>query len=229
MVEIRPKDRNVRIKVNGEISIITFDTKAAGGPGPANATAGIPRLPGPPGAPGVRNFAAPGTGFTPGNGGVPVPVRPVRTTSSDNSYVAPQSTGGGGYLGGYAQAAMAANSSGGNVNIPASLFNTPQSAPQPAQNSQAPSLSAEEQVAISLVQQQMHKAEIEAGTFPQLPPLPGVPVVAAPKTSGAAAASEADSSSGPPMPTLPSFDNSSSAPPMPTLPRGYKATGSLAH
>jgi hypothetical protein len=105
VVEINPKARKVKIKVDDLVSIITFETnKAAGGGGPGG---GVPRVPGaPPPTRGFNNVGNNG-GYAPTaapvNSAAPaVPFRPVRTAG--DTQVMPQG-GGGGYAGGYAQAA----------------------------------------------------------------------------------------------------------------------------
>jgi len=207
VLEINPKARTVKIKVEELVSTITFDTnKPAGGPGPGNMAAGVPR---PPAVPPGRGFN-PSAGYAPAaspgfGGGAPfVPARQMRTT--DNSQVAPQS-GGGGYMGGYAQAQVAQNTAvAGGTAIPGSLFN--QAPVQQPQAPQEPVLSPEEQTALLAIQHQIHGAEMAAGTYPPLPPLPaGTPSL---NTSE-------ESSTAPP-----------GLPPMPTAPPlGSKSTGTF--
>jgi len=202
VLEINPKGRTVKIKVDELISTITFETnKASGGLGPANMAGGVPRVPG---APPPRGFNQPG-GFTPAGSPVnngSVPPRPVRT--ADNSQFSPQGgvgggyAGGGGYSGGYAQAAISTGA--GGTSSPGSLFNQTPSQLQ-AQQPQGAAPSAEEQTVMTAVNARIHAAEVAAGTMPPFPTLPS----ALQGGSSAAAENSAGASSLnlPPTPTLP--------------------------
>jgi hypothetical protein len=182
VMEIDSKAKKVKIKNDGIVSTVTFETPKAGGPGGAHRdmTPGQPHM-------GKAGFTP---NFNPNAGGSPFPARPVRSPDFSQNSAQPGGVnpGQGGFGGGYNAGGVSAAGSNG--------YNQGQQ--------QQTGLSAEEQVALALAQQQPHQDEIAAGRYPSLPPIPGMNN---PQTGGQGQQEQAPSGQQPAnsTPSLPPF------------------------
>lgn len=162
VVQIDAKAKKVKIKNDGIVSTLTFEVAKAGGPGGPHhdMTPGQPHM----GKPGF----APNLNPTAGAGAMP--QRTIRTPQLGQA--SPQaggaSPGGANFGGGYNANPYGYGNAGYNGGGVSGVgYN--QNPGQPQSN-----LSAEEQVAMSLAQQQQHQEEIAAGKYPSLPQIPGL-------------------------------------------------------
>jgi hypothetical protein len=215
VLEIHPKEHNVKIKVDDLVTTITFETnKPAGGPGVLPG--GAPGMPAMPGMPMNRPGMPPG--------GVPIPPRIPR---NPNYSPAP----GGAYNQSPAQPGYSPQSYGANVayspGIPAlNAANTGGNAGTAAAissglfdpatghlNVPAPNvtMTPEEQMAAVAVQHQLHDQEIANGTYPPLPPIPGMPEPGNNNQNNESATGNTGNNTSvptPPQPTIPSWAGS---------------------
>ena len=201
VLEIDVKGETVKIKNDGIVSTIPIEV-----PKPQNAppAPGGPGRPGGPGnGPGFKGQHSgpgfPGRGGGNPNGSIQLPTRALRTApqSLQNGF-SPTSAYQGGLLQGGTYPQVALSTGGAQVALNPGAAPTTPALATPAQSG----LTAEEQVILAEAQQQMHAAEVQAGTFPSLPPLPGVPGLQVP------------------APQTPQNNS-------PTSPLGQRATGSL--
>jgi hypothetical protein len=219
VMEINPKSKMVTIKVEQQVSTITFKTnKVAIGPQggvPAGAPGGgIPRPP-------MFNPA----GFNPGGAGVPanvpIPTRMMRPTADNSQSYTPQGNQNA-YNGYNPQSAGGYYGGGGVGGVPSVASTTPGLAlpgfgsSAPAQNTLEAPVAAPPEVTAAIVNIQKNVADGQGVVFPPLPPPFQIP------SSGSGGSSGTGGSTG-------GFGNITppSLPPMPPL--GSHSSGTLNH
>ncbi len=215
VLEINPKAKTVKIKVEDLVSTITFKTnKAPASPQPMAGGGGIPRPP-------AFNPA----GFNPagipggGNPNGAIPTRMMRPTAGNNSQYSPQGgqynqnaynqqAGQAAYGGGYGGGGVAAVASGTTPGLALPGFGN-----SPAQSPLAtPPPSAPPEVTAAILNLQKTVADQNNMPFPPLPP----PFQA----QGSGSGNEESSGGGPPSPT-----GTGGLPPLPTVPgQGFHGT-----
>jgi hypothetical protein len=155
VLKIDSKDKKVKIKNDGIVSTISFEVAKAGGLGGPHhdMTPGQPHM----GKPGFAPTLNPNAGA--------MPQRTLRTPQLGQA--SPQA-GGGNPGGGYNANPYGYGNAGYNAGGVSGVgYN--QNPGQPQSN-----VSAEEQVAMALAQQQQHQDAIAAGRYPSLPQIPGL-------------------------------------------------------
>jgi hypothetical protein len=179
VLEIDPKAGSVKVRFHEKEILLTFEkdglTNAIAPAIMAGGVGGVPRVPGAPGQPGGANPAVPGGAFPqPGTPGYPSATRPsdgLRSipTRTMRTAVEPQP----GSVAGLSLALYP-----GQPGV-AQVWNNPNVSGNPRDASKAqanqpppPPLTAEEAVIRMEIERELHRAEIEAGKFPPLPPTP---------------------------------------------------------
>ena len=193
VLEIHPKERTVKIKVEELVSTITFETNRPAGAAPAMANGG-----GPGRAPGASGGGMPGRPVRrEGSGlGVPLPQGSGSRAAPQANYGQP-AYGGGGFGGGYAQPTAAATT---GASIPGSALFTPVTSPSTPAPSQAEPIAGDVQAVLAAAGNLAHADEIAAGVFPKVPlPEDLENLINSGQTSAAAESGTASSTVPPPL------------------------------
>jgi hypothetical protein len=188
VLEIDPKTRKVKIKLDEAVFTVTFETNKTASPG-GPAPMPNPQFNPPPGLQ-PPNF----TPRPPVAGGVNSGFQQQREIRSPaGTQITPQ-----GNYGGYGVANTANTGGGANGANIGGLFNAQQSTGgnQVVDNG----LSGEQNTALFLLNNQAHAAEIQAGKYPPPPPIPGLNDNSSANQSGNANNTSANSTGIPPIP-----------------------------